>query len=200
MKQILKASFILALFLTVSSCIQMLSEAADNVTSGGSESLSESAYQTITIDSLYQLDVPKYMKNMPSLHPEASLEYANIYKEAYSVVIHENKQEFIDIFKEIEEYDNQLSPIENYVIVQKKMFEESIDNIKIQDYGLTMINGLPARQIKATGRVDSIDAFYVVGFVEGEENIYMLMNWTLDDKKDKFENTFEYINGTFKVL
>ncbi|MBT8244768.1 MAG: hypothetical protein HKP48_06245 [Winogradskyella sp.] len=193
-------SLLLFVFLCLLSCVDFAKGIAEGFEDNNTESLSESNFKTITIDSLYQLDVPKYMKNMPSLHPDASLEYANIYKEAYSVVIHENKQEFIDIFKEIDEYDDKLSPIENYLQVQKNMLSESINNAKFQDYGLNNINGLPARQIKVIGRIDGIDAFYIICFVEGEENIYMLMNWTLQNKRNKFENTFEYINGTFKLL
>ena len=30
--------------------------------------------------------------------------------------------------------------------------------------------------------------------------IFMLINWTLEDRINKFENSFEYINGTFKLI
>ncbi|WP_250436250.1 hypothetical protein [Hanstruepera flava] len=178
----------------------MIDKAAKNVAVQDSESLSAKDYKTIYVDSLYSLDVPNYMKELKSLHPEASLEYANIYKEAYTVVIHENKQEFISIFTELEEYNSDLSPINNYSIIQKKMFNETIEQFKFQDYGLKDINGYPAKQMKITGIIDGIDFVYVVAFVEGEEYIYMLMNWTDSSRFDKLENTFEYINGTFKII
>jgi len=181
----------------------MLDEAAkslDNTSEQSSESLSDSSYNTITVDSLYTLDVPKYMKQMNNLHPDASLRYANIYKEAYTVVIHENKEEFITVFKEVEEYNDEISPVENYTIVQKKMFKETIDNLRVQDYGLLQINNYPARQIKISGTVDGLKIIYLIAFVEGADNIYMIMNWTLRDRFNKFENTFEYINGTFKLI
>ncbi|WP_299116973.1 hypothetical protein [uncultured Winogradskyella sp.] len=200
--KILRIAFVLSLFINT-SCIQMLSEATKEISNSSyeaSETTSEGAYKTVTIDSLYQLDVPKYMKDMPSLHPEASLEYANIYKETYSVVIHEDKQYFIDVFKEIDEYNDSLSVLENYTIVQKKSLKESLIKTRIQDYGLSEINGIPARQIKVFGTVEGIDAFYIIAFVEGKDNLYMIMNWTLENRKDKYENAFEYINGTFKII
>ncbi|GGI57522.1 hypothetical protein GCM10011444_18310 [Winogradskyella haliclonae] len=181
----------------------MLSEATKEISNSSyeaSETTSEGAYKTVTIDNLYQLDVPKYMKDMPSLHPDASLEYANIYKETYSVVIHEDKQYFVDVFKEIDEYNDSLSVLENYTIVQKKSLKESLIKPRIQDYGLSEINGIPARQIKVFGTVEGIDAFYIIAFVEGKDNLYMIMNWTLENRKDKYENAFEYINGTFKII
>ncbi|WP_188374433.1 hypothetical protein [Winogradskyella haliclonae] len=200
--KILRIAFILSLFINT-SCIQMLSEATKEISNSSyeaSETTSEGAYKTVTIDNLYQLDVPKYMKDMPSLHPDASLEYANIYKETYSVVIHEDKQYFVDVFKEIDEYNDSLSVLENYTIVQKKSLKESLIKPRIQDYGLSEINGIPARQIKVFGTVEGIDAFYIIAFVEGKDNLYMIMNWTLENRKDKYENAFEYINGTFKII
>lgn len=198
-----KLGIVLSLMVTLTSCLEIMDEAAKAVsksTEQGSESTSVSNFQTISVDSLYSLDVPKYMKEMGSLHPEASLQYANIYKETYTVVLHENKEDFIEIFKELEAYDSRLSTIENYVIVQKKMFNESLEGLKIQDYGLININSYPARQVKMLGVVDGIKAQYIVAFIEGTENIFMLMNWTVKDRMQRYENTFEYINNTFQLI
>jgi hypothetical protein len=181
-------------FMVFNSCIE-LPEKSNN----SSDSISGIDFKTISVEKLYQLDVPKYMKEMPSLHPEASLEYANIYKEAYVIVIHEDKEEFIDVFTEIDEYDTNLSVVENYKEVQKKLFAESIASIKTEDYELTNINGHNARQIKVFGKVDGLDVSYVVAFIEGDENIYMIMNWTIDNRFKRFKDTFEYINSTFKI-
>ena len=189
--------------ISLTSCLEIMDEAAKAVsksTDRASESTSVSNYQTISVDSLYRLDVPKYMKEMGSLHPQASLQYANIYKEAYTIVLHENKYDFVEIFKELEEYDSRLSIIENYVIVQKKMFNKNLEALKIQDYGLIKINGYPARQVKMLGVGDGIKVQYVVAFIEGSENIYMLMNWTVKDRMQSLENTFEYINNTFQLI
>lgn len=164
------------------------------------ESISISNYNTIEIDSIYQLDVPKYMKEMSSLHPEASLEYANVYKDVYTVVINEEKEQFITLFKELEEYDLGLSSIENYANAQKKMYSERLSESKIQDYGLIEINGYPARQIKMSGVVEGIKISYVIAFIEGIDNIFMIMNWTSDAQFDKYETMFEFINGTFKLI
>lgn len=191
------------LMICLTSCIHMLDKAAEAVSESAEqsqESVSQHNFNTVAVDSMYRLDVPKYMKKLENLHPEASLQYANIYKEAYTVVIHESKDEFVEIFTELDEYNSELSPVENYVIVQKKMFEETISSLRIQDYGLIEINNLPARQIKVFGVIDNINFAYLVAFIEGDDNIYMIMNWTTDDRFKRFENTFEYINGTFKLL
>ena len=84
--------------LIFTGCIHMMNEAADNINSASNEpeSVSEYNFATQTVDSLFQLDLPKYMKNIPSLHDEASLEYGNMLKAAYTIVIHEDKHEFVE--------------------------------------------------------------------------------------------------------
>ena len=202
MKHILTLICVILLSCFGTSCIKKLKEAAEDIVepTSTSESLSESNFSLIDIDNDYQVLIPKYMKPMPNLNDEASLQYANIFKEIYTIVINENKQEFIETFKSLGEYNDSLPPIENYKNVQKQMLDEAIANVKFRDYGLTEINTYPARQFKMEGEIDGLDFFYLVGFIEGDENIYMLMNWTLKDRKSRYENIFEYINGSFKLL
>lgn len=201
-----KVRFILFLLFIGSavSCVHLIDSAADAVQNvaveKSPESLSESNYQRVSIKGLYQLNVPKYMKEMKSLHPDASLKFANIYKEAYTIVIDENKKEFIDSFTEFDEYDTDLSPVENYTNAYKNMMSVTVDNLRFQDYGLIEVNGRPARQMKLTGFVDGIKAYDIITCVEGNENLYMIMSWTVGDRFEKLETTFEYINGTFKLI
>jgi hypothetical protein len=200
----IKFFLFLLFFSFFTSCVQLIDGAADAVKNAAAEntpeSLSESNYQTVSINELYQLDVPRYMKKMGNLHPDASLKYANIYKEAYTIVIDENKQEFIDTFIEFDEYDQELSPVENYINAYKNMLKETVDNLKYQDYGLVEVNGRPARQAKLTGVIDDLKAYYMITCVEGDKNLYLIMSWTVGDRFKKLETTFEYINGTFKIL
>ena len=191
--------FVLVFVIGLTSCNQIIEKVADNVVESSS-TVSTDDFKTVSINETYQLDVPKYMKDMPTLHPEASLKYGNIFKEAYAVVIDENKQDFIEVFTDLDEYDSHLSPVENYLIVQKKIFDERIEALQTEDYELTKINDLPARQIKAFGNIDGMDISYVIAFVEGKDNIYMIMNWTIDDRFERLVSTFEHVNSTFKLL
>ena len=197
-----KIIIIFAFFLSLYSCFELLSDAAENISNNSEipDSISEKNFKVVTINNLYQLSVPKYMKELTNLHPEATLKYGNLYKEAYTAVLHEDKQEIIDGLTEFDVYDEELSVIENYRDVQKNLLSESINNIRFEDYGLSQINGYDARQIKVFGDIDDLSFFYIMAFVEGPEHIYMIMNWTLPDKQEKLENTYEYIIGTFKTV
>ena len=50
--------------------------------------------KVIPINNQYTLTVPSYMSKNESLHDEASLQYANLFKEFYVIVIDEPKTEF----------------------------------------------------------------------------------------------------------
>ena len=187
-------------FLCLISCKEILKESTTSNSPSSSEHLSDTDFKRVKVDSLFILSVPKYMKSMEGLNEEASLQYANIYKETYAVVIHENKEEFIASFREYDEYDESLSVIENYSEVQTKMFEEALTNPKSSPYGLTEINGVQARQVAIEGESDGIKIVYLLGFIEGKENIFMVMNWTLQNRFEKYETTFEMINSSFNLL
>lgn len=198
-----KGVLVLLIMVSTTSCMELFKEAGRAIVNDSEEaqvSTSESNYISVGIDSLFQIDLPHYMKPVSKLHPDASFEYANIYKETYFVVIQENKYDFVDTFKQFGEYDSKVSIIENYKNVQKGMFSENVTNIKIQEYGLNEINNKPARQLKILGEIDNIKAAYIVAFIEGDTDIFMLMNWTVGNRINKFENSFEYINGSFKLI
>ena len=154
----------------------------------------------VKFKNLYSLRLPDYMKEMKNLHPEASLQYANIYKDIYTIVIHEDKEEFISIFKDFGEYDDQLDNVENYMNFQKAYISENLNNSKTEEYGLTKINGMPARQVKILGKVEDVDVGYITTTIEGENNMYLIMSWTSKSKFKAFENTFENINGSLEIL
>ncbi|WP_343798081.1 hypothetical protein [Gaetbulibacter jejuensis] len=188
--------------MSATSCFDLIQKAGEATSSGmdSSESTSASNYVTVGVDGSFQVDLPRHMKSTSELNDEAVLQYANIFKDTYFIVIQENKSEYVELFKQFGEYNTELSVIENYKNSQKELFKEGIVNARIQEYGLNSINNYAARQLKVLGEVDGTQIAYVVAFIEGDDDIFMLMNWTAKEKFNKFENSFEYINGTFKLM
>ena len=163
------------------------------------ESLEKEDYKVISTSNLYEIQVPKYMKEMKSLHEEASLRYANIFKEVYILVLEENKQNFIDNLSVYGLYDKEKSVLDNYEEIQLASFKETIEDIKIVPKGNIQINDLEARQSLMNGKVEDIKISYLLTVIEGNENIYMLMSWTLPSRMKKYKNTFEYMHNSFQL-
>ena len=135
---------------------------------------------------------------MKALNEEASFEYANIFKETYVIVIDENKQDFINTFKELEIYKDSLSPLDNYSEYQMDSFKENMEEVEIKKLN-KKIRNYTSNQYEFSGKTEGIHIKYLIGFVEGKENMYMMMSWTLKDRFKKYKNTFQLTQNSFKI-
>jgi hypothetical protein len=196
-------------FVTFSSCGGMMGK-------GGSDSASmkealEKAIaenDVITVGSGgYKVSIPKHMSVSTELNDEASLQYADTYKELYIIVIDEPKTEFIktysdpDLDPQFTPYDDKLTPEKNYRVVQMesmkaKMTLRGEPNVKKQT-----INGLDAEVVDFTGSVPNVAAeiYYKLAFIEGTKNLYMVMTWTLASDKDKNNDEMDQMIQSFKL-
>ena len=193
-------------FVLFSSCGGMLGKGgADSVAlkEALEKALAEEG-NVITVDSGgYKITIPKHMTTSTELNDDASLQYQNIYKELYIIVIDEPKTDFIKTFSdpEINEYDDNLTPEKNYRIVQMKSMKEKMTLRAEPSIKKTTINGLDAEIVDFTGNVEGVesDIFYKIAFVEGTKNLYMIMTWTLDSDKNKNNEEMESMINSFKL-
>ena len=183
----------IALIFLLSSCFNF---------SKKEETVAETEFKTVKTGTEYSLDVPSYLKETDNLNDEASLQYQNIFKEVYVVVIDEDKQNFIDTFVEADEYDTTKSVAENYRTVQLTSFSEAIEFTGQTEPRKIRINGLDAQYVQIDGRVEGIrnEISYFITYIEGNDKMYMLMAWTLKDRKEKYRQILEAISGTFRLL
>ena len=185
----------LAFFITITSCKKIIDSAGNF---GGEDVVKTEDLNIISVADKYTMAVPEYMTELKSLNDDASFQYANIYKETYTIVINENKQDFIDAFKEIEIYNDSLSPLDNYSDYQIKSTKEAMDNGEYKKLN-TKIRNLDSNQYEVYGKTEGIDVNYFVSFVESDEDVYMIMSWTLKNRYKKYKNTFKLIQNSFKI-
>jgi hypothetical protein len=166
------------------------------------EVLATADFNVVEIAKEYQLSIPNYMTEAKSLNDAASLQYQNVFKETYTIVIDEDKQTLIDTFLELGEYDTLLSVSENYRTIQSKMLQENMTvNSQSKPLGLK-ISALDAQQMEFTGSVEGVkqEIAYFLTFIEGREKVYMIMSWTLKERKEKYGKTFDEVSKSFKLL
>ncbi|HEU4717933.1 MAG TPA: hypothetical protein VFU15_08860 [Bacteroidia bacterium] len=157
-------------------------------------------YQTVTVKD-YSVDIPKHLVVATDLNDDASLQYQDPIREFYVIVIDESKDDFINTFKEIGEYDSTKTAEKNYREVQLKSMKDHITMKSDPVLKAAKINGLDAEIADFTGNVEGIqsDIWYKVAFIEGPDNMYMLMEWTKDSDKDKNSDEFDGVINSFKV-
>ena len=186
--------FLFSICFSIISCKKII----ESIDSLGKEEFKVEDLKRINVNDEYVLSVPEYMTEMKSLHEDASLQYANVYKETYMVIIDEGKEEFINTFKELEIYNDSLSPLGNYADFQLKSFKESIGILKIKRLERS-VKKLPSEIHQFNGSVEGIDIAYLVSLVEADKKMYMLMSWTLKNRYSKYKKTFKLIHSTFKL-
>ena len=194
--------YVAFLGLLVSSCSSSVDSDSENSLMEAIQSIAETKYNTIEIGGTYSLEIPDFMKSTSALNDEASLQYNNLFKEKYVIVIDEDKQEFIDVFKELEEYDESKSVIDNYADLQISYFREAGGIIRESKVVSKKINGMESRQVAMDANVQGVDESisYWLGYVEGKDKMYSLMAWTLEGRKDDFEKEANTMIRSLKEL
>ena len=186
-------SILIFLVLSTASCIRSKKYHGD----AGRE-----VFNTVTVHNEYQVSIPKFMRSTTGLNDEASLQYQNRFKEAYTIIIDETKQEFVDVCKELDQYNEDLSLLQNYREIQLQAFTSTIQVNHQSGIRPLTIHGLNAESVEIDGHVEGVDEeiAYFLTFVEGTENIYMIMAWTLKSKKEEHQKTFETIAQSFELI
>jgi|SRR5690606_3070208 len=168
-----------------------------------SEKLLEDAYKEVSINKEYNILLPKYLSKAANLNEDASLQYQNIFREVYIIVIDEPKDEFITLFKELGLYDESLTPLDNYSNFQNQHFSDETREITYDsDFSDKTINNLPAKFKKLQAKVTGIDfeISYWNTYLESDTKMYTIMCWTLSDRQKKYDDTFIKVINSFKVL
>ena len=153
--------------------------------------------QTVKIENKYSLTIPAFLTKAKGLNEEASLQYQNGRKEFYVIVIDDDKEVLVKALEENGLSDTYSNDIKGYSELLLKGFENNINVSKKSEIKDTVINNMKARLINMNGKVDKIDAYYSVAYVEGKNRYYQVMVWTLG----KFENDYkDQMNEIFYTL
>lgn len=174
----------------------------DAVASGSADALSDSDFAPVEIKGDYKVLIPNSMTESTALNAEAALQYANVFKEMYVILIDEPKEEFVKVYKELGLYDESKSPLQNYRDVQLQFLAEGIQMTSQPSPSSVEINGVPAELAEFDGIATGIsqEIAYFLSFYESPENVYMMMAWTLKDKKADHRPVYQKITQSFQLL
>ncbi len=167
-----------------------------------SHGVDTSDFVTHTIADKYSIQTPKYMRETAGLNPDADIQLKNDERDVYLVIIEEPKQEVIANFKSAGVYNEDLSPAANYLNIQSHSLTRNTLVLEKSNPIAQEIGGMSAlnMELMAQIRETPTPIYYLLTFVEGEETLYMIMQWTLESGKDEFKATFETIAATFEEM
>lgn len=202
-KNRLTTTLIFSLVLSLAACGGMNKKDGDSTAAKAETGADMSSFQEANINNEYSMMLPDYLTKASNLNDDASLQYQNIFKETYIVVIDESKQEFIDTFKELGTYDDKKSPLVNYREAQINFFKETATSMNPgSEPKPVKINGLDAEMMDFEAKVEGVesDIYYCVSFIEGKDKLYWVMAWTMPSSKDKYKPDFEAAMKSFREI
>ena len=138
-------------------------------------------------DGQSQLSVPAGWSKHDDLHDDAELQVANPVLEQYMIVLTENKADFVD------------TDLEDYTEIVLESVVATAGGEEPEPTSLT-INGRPAVQYEVHGTVDNMKVVYWLTTVEGTENYYQVLGWTLDSKAEENRPVLQEVVQSFQEV
>lgn len=141
--------------------------------------------QVVTVANQYTLTLPGYMSEMSDLHDEASLQYGNLFKEAYVIVLDESKNELTAALEENNLFEYYSNDLDGYADLIFGSMEEGIGNSYLSELQDTVVNNTHAKITSLMGNFEGIDIVYYMGVYEGKDKYYQVISWTQQSKAEK---------------
>lgn len=139
----------------------------------------------------YTLDMPDYMVRTYKLNDVASLQYQNISKEAYTIVIGDSKEQLAEIgVKFIDSKDFLKGFTDTYMADAK--------NRKLSESTEFESNGNKHAQSELTWTTEDAGYYMLITVVESKENFYKILCWTISENKEILKNDFIRISKSLK--
>jgi hypothetical protein len=153
----------------------------------------ETTFTEVNINNRYTIAVPTYMKPCSDIQKDASMQYQNLEKDVYAIVIDEKKvtMQGYDLNFNLDTYFNNIS---------SQGFSESIKNGKLSIPGRQEINGNKALIADITGKLEENDVFYKFAVIETPYEFYQILSWTRADHRQKLEKDMIKMIESFKEL
>jgi hypothetical protein len=159
--------------------------------------------QEVNIEGRYAMSVPDYMTPGDDLNDEASLQYQNIYKEMYVIVIDEPSQDFIDVFLDLGEYDTSKTPLQNYAAAQMESIRSNMKTVSHESRLREVKTGCGTAMVyDVSGFQEGIEEEmgFTVAFVHGRLNLYMIMTWTFKKSQAQYQADMNAMIVSFREL
>jgi len=122
---------------------------------------------------IFEFTVPALWMSGEKLNDQAQINLSNTLKNAYIILIAENKMDFADM------------DLSTHSEITLSTIENNLTNAKISDKTEFTINGYDAIQYQVEGMVNNLNAVYIHRTVETNKYFNQILAWSL---KSKFES------------
>ena len=141
-------------------------------------------FETKTGGHEYTLEVPDYLKRTFDLNDVATLQYKNILKDVYLIVIE-------DEIKELESLEIDFPSTTDFLLYFVKGYNMEAENRKQSDVVEFENDGNKFSQVELTFEDEAGEYFMLITAVQTKTHFYKIMNWTKLVEKDIYYADFK---------
>lgn len=154
----------------------------------------------VTVKDRYAISLPEFLDSTDALNKDASLQYQNLRKEFYLLVIDERKAELTKAIEENGLDSLYGKDLQGYTDLILNSMKESLSQPTLSKIRDTTISRLPAKVLELDGTIKKIDIHYNVAIIEGRNRYYQVLSWTLRDKAGEHKSMMDKIRYSFREL
>ncbi len=161
---------------------------------------SQEGNETVIINDRYSMDIPGFLDRTTDLNEDASLQYQNIFKELYVIVIDESAAEFQKALVDNgldSLYTDDLAGYSDLLMLGINM---ELGNSGETEFEEKNINGLDARLLNMETQFDGMDIYYQFAYLKGKEYYYQVMAWCLANRKSEHQQAMDNMINSFREL
>ncbi len=153
-------------------------------------SFSQSKFVEQKVGHAYYLSIPDYMTPTTELNKSASLQFQNTLKEAYVIVIEDNKEQLDSLgmrFTDPQDfYDSFITD-----------FTADLENKKFTGTKKIKIGKNSAVQAEVSAIFNGNPIWYLITVVESPTHFYKIIAWSLEENKDKLKPDYVKMVNSF---
>jgi len=140
------------------------------------------------LDNQFAVTKPASWSLRDDLNDEADLQMANLFKEAYMVVLSESKEDFDDI------------TLEEHGDLTKSLMKDGLENY--QESKPEYIGGNKYKTMRhiISGQTEGLDIIYWHVTIETKEHFHQMLFWSLASTFEKNADTYTSVIQSFEVI
>ena len=159
------------------------------------------AVEKVTYKDLFEIEFPESMSESTTLNDVAVVQQMDGAKELYTIVVQESIAEMHAAIKDNGLEEKYPLNINGYFGILETDLATKLMNQRNVKKANKTINGMPAVVLNVNGDIGGVAIHYTIAYVQGKENYYQVMTWTLEGEKEK-ENqaAMDKIIASFKEV
>jgi len=139
----------------------------------------------------YNIEIPEYMERTYDLNEVATLQYANLSKPAYVIVIDDNKAE-------LNHFDIFFADARDFLSSFLDGFNQDTENRKVGEILSFSVGGNNYAQAQMSWSEPVTDIFMLITVIESPTHFYKILCWTTPNLKDELIDDFLRISSSLK--